>query len=43
MAALGEHGSVGLTAVGDSQEDADAIYERAVAVLDEEAASSFQS
>jgi hypothetical protein len=39
LAALGEHGRVGLTAVGDSREEADEVYRRAVAVLDEEAAS----
>lgn len=39
LAAIGEHGSVGLTAVGDSREQADEVYERAVAVLDEESAA----
>ncbi len=37
MSALGELGRVGLTAVGDSEADAEAIYARAVATLDEEA------
>lgn len=37
MSALGECGRVGMTAIGDTQEEADAIYERAVAVLDAEA------
>lgn len=37
MSALGECGRVGLTAVGNSHDDAQAIYKRAVAVLDEEA------
>jgi PGM1 C-terminal domain len=37
MSALGEHGRTGLTAVGDSPDEADSIYSRAVAVLDEEA------
>jgi hypothetical protein len=37
MSALGECGRVGLTAVGDSHYEAKSIYERAVAVLDEEA------
>jgi hypothetical protein len=40
LASIAEHGHVGLTAVGDSPGDADAIYRRAVAVLDEEAASA---
>lgn len=38
MSALPEHGRVGVTAVGDSHEEAESIYERVVAVLDEEAA-----
>jgi hypothetical protein len=37
MAALSEHGRLGLTAVGETPEEAQQIYERAVAVLDEEA------
>ena len=37
MSALSELGEVGLTAVGDSQQEAEAIYERAVRVLDDEA------
>ena len=36
MSALGELGRTGLTAVGNSHEDAKATYDRAVAVLDEE-------
>jgi hypothetical protein len=36
MSALGELGRTGLTAVGNSHEDAKATYNRAVAVLDEE-------
>jgi hypothetical protein len=36
MSALGELGRTGLTAVGNSREDARALYERAIAVLDEE-------
>src|SRR6476659_3734471 len=36
MSALGELGRTGLTAVGNSHEDAKATYERAVAVLDRE-------
>jgi PGM1 C-terminal domain len=37
MSALGELGRTGLTAVGNSHEDAKTIYDRAVAVLDQEA------
>ena len=37
MSALGELGRTGLTAVGNSHEDARAMYARAVAVLDQEA------
>ncbi len=40
MSALSELGSVGITAVGDSPEDAREIYERAVSILDQEAAES---
>jgi hypothetical protein len=36
MSALGELGRTGMTAVGNSHEDAKAVYERAVAVLNEE-------
>jgi hypothetical protein len=36
MSALGELGRTGLTAVGNSHEDANATYDRAIAVLDEE-------
>ena len=36
MSALGELGRTGLTAVGNSHEDAKATYDRAIAVLDEE-------
>src|SRR5436190_1616274 len=36
MSALGELGRTGLTAVGNSHEDAKATYDRAVGVLDEE-------
>jgi len=39
LASLAEVGRVGLTAVGDSPEDADAIYRRALAALDEEASA----
>ena len=37
MNALGEHGLVGLTAVGNSHEDAKQLYERTVAAIDAEA------
>jgi hypothetical protein len=40
MSALAECGSVGLTAVGDSHEEADALYRKAVVALDEEAAEA---
>jgi hypothetical protein len=40
MSALGEHGRTGLTAVGDSHEEADQLYERVVTALDEECARS---
>ena len=33
---LGELGRTGMTAVGNSHEDAKALYDRAIAVLDEE-------
>jgi hypothetical protein len=38
MGALGELGRMGLTAVGNSHEEAKALYERAIAVLNEETA-----
>ena len=40
MAALTEAGHVGMTAVGDSPEEARKMYDRAIAVLDEEAAAA---
>src|SRR6266436_1957840 len=40
MSALGELGRTGLTAVGNSHDDAKATYARALAVLDQEAQSS---
>ena len=40
MSALGEHGRTGLTAVGESPEEARALYDAAVATLDEEAAAA---
>jgi hypothetical protein len=39
MSALGELGRTGLTAVGNSRDEAKALYERAIAVLDEETRS----
>ncbi len=42
MSALGELGRTGLTAVGNSHEDAKATYDRAIAVLDEEARGEAQ-
>ena len=42
MSALGECGRMGLTAIGDSPEQAAALYARAVAALDAEAKSSFE-
>jgi PGM1 C-terminal domain len=36
MSALGEHGQIGLTAVGESHDEVDELYERVIAVLDEE-------
>ena len=40
MTGLAEHGFTGLTAVGDTHAEADEVYERAVAVLDEEASTA---
>jgi len=40
MSALGEHGRTGLTAVAESPEEAHALYEQAVATLDDEAAAA---
>jgi hypothetical protein len=37
MSALGELGRVGLTAVGNSREDADALYAKAIEILEQEA------
>jgi hypothetical protein len=39
MSALGELGRTGLTAVGNSYEDAKATYNHALAVLDQETAT----
>jgi len=43
MSALGELGRTGLTAVGNSHEDAKATYERAVTVLDQETGKSLRT
>jgi hypothetical protein len=40
LSALSERGRLGLTAVGESQDEADRIYQRAVDVLDAEAAAA---
>jgi len=40
MSALGELGRVGLTAVGNSHEEAEALYTRAVAILGQETANA---
>ncbi|HEX7722102.1 MAG TPA: peptide ligase PGM1-related protein, partial [Pyrinomonadaceae bacterium] len=37
MSALGEHGRTGLTAVGNSRDEADAMFAKAVEILDQEA------
>lgn len=42
LTALSERGRLGLTAVGESQAQADEIYQRAVRVLDEEAAEAMR-
>jgi hypothetical protein len=42
MSALSERGFVGLTAVENSPEDAEALYQKAVKTLDEEAMASFR-
>jgi len=39
MSALGEYGRVGLTSVGNTTEEADAVFERTVSALDEAAKS----
>jgi hypothetical protein len=43
MNALGENGLTGMTAVGDSHEDAMGLYQRTVGVLDRESAQPFTS
>jgi hypothetical protein len=42
LTALSERGRLGLTAVGESQAQADELYRRAVAVLDEEAEAAMR-
>src|SRR4051812_9960286 len=42
MSALGSHGRVGLTAVGNNREEADALFARAVSVLDQEAQTALE-
>jgi hypothetical protein len=42
LSALGDHGSLGLTAVADSQPEADALYQRAVAIFKQEAAEALK-
>ena len=37
LAALGSHGRMGLTAVADTQAEADALYQHAVEIFQEEA------
>jgi PGM1 C-terminal domain len=41
MSALAEHGRVGLTAIGESDEQADELYRQTVSVLDDEARGSW--
>ncbi len=43
MSALAQEGSTGLTAVADSREQAQELYERSVAVLDEEAEAALRA
>jgi hypothetical protein len=43
MSALGECGSLGLVAVGESPEEANALYQRTLAVLDEEAQAAVRT
>jgi hypothetical protein len=41
MSALAEHGRVGLTAIGESDDQANELYQRTVSVLDEEARTAW--
>jgi len=43
MSALGECGSLGFVAVGETPEEAEALYQRTLAVLDEEAQAAVQT
>jgi pheganomycin biosynthesis PGM1-like protein len=43
LATLAENGRLGITAVGDSEKDAEELFERTRAVLDEEAAAALSS
>lgn len=43
LAALGESGRMGLTAVGNDPDDAEALYQETLAVLDEEAEAALMS
>ena len=42
LSALGDHGAMGLTAVADSQEEADALYKKAVRIFKEEAEAALK-
>nr|MBA3556953.1 hypothetical protein [Gemmatimonadales bacterium] len=42
LSALGECGRMGLTAVGDSWQDVEALYSRALEILDEEARTALR-
>jgi hypothetical protein len=41
MSALAEHGRVGLTAIGESDDQADELYQRTISVLDDEARTAW--
>lgn len=43
MSGLGENGLMGMVAVGESPEEARALYDRTLTILDEEAAAALQS
>jgi hypothetical protein len=42
LSALGDHGAMGLTAVADTQPEADALYQRAVGIFKQEAADALK-
>ncbi|MCA9668734.1 MAG: hypothetical protein KC503_24240 [Myxococcales bacterium] len=42
MSAIGDHGRLGMTAIGDSRDDARALYEQMQRVLDDEAAKALR-